>query len=940
MSTPLATPNDPPTTPRPPPPTVASRLNDVFAFRPPYRPEDHRYQTSSSTSTVPQVVTPPTGLPLSELASFNGHQPTHLQSLHAAPNPVPSTPNFAFQPPTSASTDAEAHPRPSTSGADNSPFTFIPPPTEHREATADGTSAPLERPHSTKEPLQEYLDLPTLSRSASKGSLEKVSNKSEYDIYKVEGDDHEVGREYTARLDTRSPWASTSNGASDPDLYSGDVEDSPFPEVRASVSNTDDVDMPCLTFRGLGPVFFCPPSPVGHIVRLANTGLTSSQDYSRILAVLLLPGGWEFSLNPSPWGIKEHAMVLLLAFPATNPDYGLRTIAVIEKWYKIEVSLGFTISLLLSTQLIGIGLAGLARPIVVEPASFIWPSSLISCVVLNTLHADEVPTNGLSRMRFLCYVAVATFFYYFLPGFLFTGLSYFSFVCWIRPNNRVVNQLFGSFTGLGMSFLNFDWIQISWTGSPLMVPFWSQLNVMAGFVLFYWIITPILYYSNVWKTGHLPISGLTAYDRFAQPYNISRVVTSDRLLNVTAYEEYSPLYLPVTYAMTYFLAFMLSTALIVHSVLSYGPEAIRRLKGQGRESEDIHAKFMKNYDEVPSWCYWAVVIFTTILMIVAVKVEDVGMPLWVPLLAVLVIMIESLPMAYMLAMTGEPASNNLIAQVIAGSLLPGSAPANLIFKTFVVQGSNMMTNLSWNLKIAHYIKCGHRPVFLVQVVGGLVGLFTQIMIKAILFQNIPDICDPNQPDFLTCPGSKIMYTASLVWGLVGPTRQFGRGSIYWIIPYAALLGAILPIPIWLWVKRHPTSKLRYSKDLWARSFIDDTQYSIDTLYIFQVHVPLVITGPTWIPQAGGINYSSWFIVGVIFQYWIKMRKFKWWMRYNYVLSAALDLGTSLGFIVVFLALQLPKSGSISLNWWGNTVWMNTADFAGVPFFSTDPDQGF
>lgn len=26
-------------------------------------------------------------------------------------------------------------------------------------------------------------------------------------------------------------------------------EDSPYPEVRASVSNTDDPDMPCLTFR-------------------------------------------------------------------------------------------------------------------------------------------------------------------------------------------------------------------------------------------------------------------------------------------------------------------------------------------------------------------------------------------------------------------------------------------------------------------------------------------------------------------------------------------------------------------------------------------------------------------------------------------------------------------------------------------------------------------
>ena len=88
-------------------------------------------------------------------------------------------------------------------------------------------------------------------------------------------------------------------------------------------------------------------------------------------------------------------------------------------------------------------------------------------------------------------------------GYLFQALSIFSFVCWAAPNNVVVNQLFGVRSGLGMSFLTFDWTQIAWIGSPLMFPWWAQLNTFVGFVLFVWILTPVLYYTNVSNTHTL-----------------------------------------------------------------------------------------------------------------------------------------------------------------------------------------------------------------------------------------------------------------------------------------------------------------------------------------------------------------------------------------------------------------------------------------------------
>lgn len=63
--------------------------------------------------------------------------------------------------------------------------------------------------------------------------------------------------------------------------------------------------------------------------------------------------------------------------------------------------------------------------------------------------------------------------------------------------NKVVNQLFGTSMGLGMSALSFDWNQISWVGSPMMIPWWAEVHIFIGFVLFWWILLPILYYNDV-----------------------------------------------------------------------------------------------------------------------------------------------------------------------------------------------------------------------------------------------------------------------------------------------------------------------------------------------------------------------------------------------------------------------------------------------------------
>jgi len=121
-----------------------------------------------------------------------------------------------------------------------------------------------------------------------------------------------------------------------------------------------------------------------------------------------------------------------------------------------------------------------------------------------------------------------------------------------------------------------------------------------------------------------------------------------------------------------------------------------------------------------------------------------------------------------------------------------------------------------------------------------------------------------------------------------------------------LIGAICPVIGWALSKRYPRSWITY------------------------VNFPVLFGGVGLIPPATALNYIPWTMVGFVFQYLIRRRRFTFWAKYNYVLSAALDAGTAISVVLVYFCLQYPLNGSIAANtiqqWWGNTVFRNTVDW--------------
>jgi len=360
------------------------------------------------------------------------------------------------------------------------------------------------------------------------------------------------------------------------------------------------------------------------------------------------------------------------------------------------------------------------------------------------------------------------------------------------------------------------------------------------------------------------------------------------------------------------LSFALSTCALVHTALYHGKSLIDGVRKMRVENDDIHAKLMRNYREVPEWWYFMVFCFFFCVAVIAVEIWHTEVPIWALLLSVLLPIVYILPSGFIFAMTGQGININVIAQIIPGTLLPGKPFANMIFKAYSVQTLAVGTSFTQDLKLGHYVKVPPRSTFLVQMIATILAAFIQVGVKEWIFNNVPNICQQDQVSQLTCPQNQVFYTASAVWGLIGPARQFGTGSVYHPHLYAIIAGVFIPMPAYFWQRRYPNSWTRY------------------------VSTPVIIAGLSAIPPATGINYSSWFLVGFIFQYLIRKKNFAWWSKFNYVLSSSLDCGTIISIMVIFFTLQFPKGG-VKVVWWGNTIMTLNADWNRTALLPIPPD---
>ncbi|CDO93557.1 unnamed protein product [Kluyveromyces dobzhanskii CBS 2104] len=700
-------------------------------------------------------------------------------------------------------------------------------------------------------------------------------------------------------------------------------DDSAYPEVRAAVPSVDDPTLPQNTVRlwVLGMLMATVGSALNLLFSLHSPSIHLSAFVTSILAWpmgkawdKIVPNVRLFGrfggpyLNPSPFNLKEHCLIQIMANVSFGGGeaYATDIFLAMNNYFGADFGWGFDMVTVLATQCVGFALAGIAKDVLITPGSMIWPSNLVTCTFLTNLHINENhEANGwkISRLKFFFVVFVVGFVYYWFPGFIFQALSYFAWVTWIKPDNVIINQVFGASTGLGIIPLTFDWNQIAgYVGSPLVPPVGTIFSILLSMVLIFWITVPAVHYSNVWFGKYLPISDSGSYDRFQQSYNVTKIVSSDLTFDIKAYESYSPLYLPATFAISYGMSFASNAATLVHAALFHGKDIIGAFKQVKNEKGDVHNRLMKEYKDVPHWWYAIVFLIFFGLAIASVRAWNTEMPVWALVFALIIASVFLIPIGIIAAVTSISVGLNVLTEFIIGYILPGKPIAMMFFKTYGYITNYQAVTYAQDMKLGHYMKIAPRLMFKAQFIATVWSSIVQVCVLKWAQGNITDVCDAHQKSHFTCPNARVFFNAAIIWGVIGPQRMFSPGQMYNKVLWFFLVGAILPLISWVVLKKWPRSPIKY------------------------LNWPVFFSGTGLIPPATPYNYGSYCFTGIIFGYFIKKKWFHWWTKYNYSLSAALDIGLAWSSLMIFFCLVL--SNTDAPNWWGNNV-IETSDYQGT-----------
>ena len=139
-------------------------------------------------------------------------------------------------------------------------------------------------------------------------------------------------------------------------------------------------------------------------------------------------------------------------------------------------------------------------------------------------------------------------------------------------------------------------------------------------------------------------------------------------------------------------------------------------------------------------------------------------------------------------------------------------------------------------------------------------------------------------------------SSSIAMGALGQ-ELFTYGKPYYLVGFAFFMGLAFPIPFWL------VHKLSKDKQSWlarAAAFINTP---ILSLYIG--YLPYSVNGQWW----------SCLVIGLASQWWARTRRPKWFKKYNYLTSAALDGGSQVILFILSFAVFGASGNEVAFpNW--------------------------
>jgi OPT family oligopeptide transporter len=299
------------------------------------------------------------------------------------------------------------------------------------------------------------------------------------------------------------------------------------------------------------------------------------------------------------------------------------------------------------------------------------------------------------------------------------------------------------------------------------------------------------------------------------------------------------------------------------------------------------------YKEVPQWWYAVVLVLAFAIGMGTLYAIESTLPWWGFIISNIFAAIFILFFGAQMGITGFQFNQQPILQMLAGYLHPGKPLANMYFTVFGFNGVQQGQWLLRDLKLAQLAHLSPRSTFVAQVLGTVIGaIFDYIMMQTIVTNQFEILTSIEGSNIWSGQNVQQYNTLALAWSIA--KDMFSVGARYEWVTLAYLVGFLAPLPFYFlyrWTKLRIFEYLNFSIILWYMGW----------LFV-------------------GVNASilSYFVLGFVAQWYLRRYKPEYFVKWNYLVSAALDGGTQ---VIVFILSFAVFGGSGQANdfpiWAGN-----------------------
>ncbi|PIL27341.1 transporter [Ganoderma sinense ZZ0214-1] len=681
------------------------------------------------------------------------------------------------------------------------------------------------------------------------------------------------------------------------------------------ISTDDDPTLPVLTLRtlflGIGLSAFT--SVLATIYTFKPQNASVSQLFCLIIAYVLgtamhsmMPttGYWHY-LNPGPFNIKEHTAIVIMASTASTVAVAMEVIAALDLFYNIKLNPALAIFQIFASQMIGYGIAGLLRNLLVYPTYAFYPTYISVVNLLQSLHFGGILNH--KKRRYFWIVFTAIFLWEWIPQYPFPLLTAISIICLVdNGRHTFVRNLFGagsSNEGIGLFSFGTSWTLIT-QGNPLVWPLRTQVNSYIGMALGYIVLTAC-YYTNVFNGRDILWMSQSLFNNEGGSYNQSAILTPQNTLDSSKVDSVGLPRYTTTYAISQMCYNFSLGAAIVHVLLWNWRELSRafgkmRFMQSSQDIDDPHYQAMKKYKEVPQWWYLVLLVGALVIGIgCSYNKGDWLLPAWSVILFTIISGFIAICIGFIAATTGFSIQIKHAMNILSAFVHPGQPVAVMYVNLYGNSTAYQCLYMLQDLKLGQYTKLPPRATFAAQMAGSIIGsIFNYTMMISIVNNNRAALIDPVGTRVWSGWIIQGYNSSSVAMGAFGK-ELFTYGKPYYLIGFAFFIGLSFPVPFWL---AHKLAK----PGSWVARVAEFVNTPIISLYIG--YLPYSVNGQWW----------SCVVIGFLSQWWARTRRPKWFKKYNYLTSAALDGGSQVILFILSFAVFGASGNAVEFpNWWGN-----------------------